>query len=192
MLWSRRQQDQDGNEAKTTSTRLSEERYDKGTKTNHHHRIDSVFALAFAAPAYAYFTDVQRASGAQEVDLDYSAEITEKHEDPNGSLYDKVVSIKNTGSSDIMARVFVSDAMDGWTVGASMKDATVWKSEKVTGGTLYTYTPVIRPDETSGELTIEVSGTPEEHWPDFDVIVVGQTSPVAYDDNNKPYGYAWK
>ena len=87
---------------------------------------------------------------------------------------------------------FVSDAMDGWTVGASMKDATVWKSEKVTGGTLYTYTPVIRPDETSGELTIEVSGTPEEHWPDFDVIVVGQTSPVAYDDNNKPYGYAWK
>lgn len=110
----------------------------------------------------------------------------------NGNLYDKVVSIKNTGSSDIMARVFVSDAMDGWTVKATMKDVTVWKSEKVTGGTLYTYTPVIRPDETSGELTIKVSGTPEEHWPDFDVIVVGQTSPVAYDDNNKPYGYAWK
>ena len=90
----------------------------------------AILALAFAAPAYAYFTDVQR--------------------------------------------------------------ATVWKSEKVTGGTLYTYTPVIRPDETSGELTIEVSGTPEEHWPNFDVFVVGQTSPVAYDDNNKPYGYAWK
>lgn len=152
----------------------------------------AILVLAFAAPAYAYFTDVQRASGAQEVDLNYSAEITEKHEDPNSSLLDKVVSIKNTGSSDIMARVFVSDAMDGWKVSATMKDATVWKSEKVTGGTLYTYTPVIRPDETSGELTIEVSGTPEEHWPNFDVIVVGQTSPVAYDDNNKPYGYAWK
>lgn len=152
----------------------------------------AILALAFAAPAYAYFTDVQRASGAQEVDLNYSAEITEKHEDPNSSLLDKVVSIKNTGSSDIMARVFVSDAMDGWKVSATMKDATVWKSEKVTGGTLYTYTPVIRPDETSGELTIEVSGTPEEHWANFDVIVVGQTSPVAYDDNNKPYGYAWK
>ena len=136
----------------------------------------AILALAFAAPAYAYFTDVQRASGAQEVDLNYSAEITEKHEDPNSSLLDKVVS----------------DAMDGWKVSATMKDATVWKSEKVTGGTLYTYTPVIRPDETSGELTIEVSGTPEEHWPNFDVIVVGQTSPVAYDDNNKPYGYAWK
>lgn len=152
----------------------------------------AILALAFAAPAYAYFTDVQRASGAQEVDLKYSAEITEKHENPNNSLLDKVVSIKNTGSSDIMARVFVSDAMDGWTVSAKMKDATVWKSEKVTGGTLYTYTPVIRPDETSGELKIEVSGTPEEHWSEFDVIVVGQTSPVAYDDNNKPYGYAWK
>ena len=93
----------------------------------------AILALAFAAPAYAYFTDVQRASGAQEVDLNYSAEITEKHEDPNSSLLDKVVSIKNTGSSDIMARVFVSDAMDGWKVSATMKDATVWKSEKVTG-----------------------------------------------------------
>ena len=45
----------------------------------------AILALAFAAPAYAYFTDVQRASGAQEVDLNYSAEITEKHEDPNSS-----------------------------------------------------------------------------------------------------------
>ena len=37
----------------------------------------AILALAFAAPAYAYFTDVQRASGAQEVDLNYSAEVTE-------------------------------------------------------------------------------------------------------------------
>lgn len=152
----------------------------------------AILALAFAAPAYAYFTDIQRASGAQEVNLDYSAEITEKHENPNTGLYDKVVSIKNTGSSDIMARIFVSDAMEGWTVSAAISDATIWKSTKVNGGTLYTYTPVIHPDSESAELTIKVSGTPSEHWPDFDVIVVGQTSPVAYDDNNQPYGYAWK
>lgn len=75
-----------------------------------------------------------------------------------------------------MARVFVSDAMDGWTVKATMKDVTVWKSEKVTGGTLYTYTPSFVLMKQVVRLTIKVSGTPEEHWPDFDVIVVGQTS----------------
>lgn len=152
----------------------------------------AVLVLAFAAPAYAYFTDVQRASGAQQVDLSYSAEITEKHENPSEDLCDKVIAIKNTGSSDIMARVFVSDAMAGWTVTATMKDATVWKSEKVDNGTLYTYTPVIHPNGKSDELKIEVKGTPSENWPDFDVIAVGQTSPVAYDDNNQPYGYAWQ
>lgn len=157
----------------------------------------AILALAFAAPAYAYFTDVQRASGAQEVDLKYSAEVTEKHEDPNSSLLDKVISIKNTGSSDIMARVFVSDAMDGWTV-VAQKVSNNWKEETVPGGKLYTYTRVVTPDEpnnVSDELrVVATKNDPDanDRYPDFDIIVVGQTSPVAYDDNNKPYGYAWK
>lgn len=156
----------------------------------------AILALAFAAPAYAYFTDVQRASGAQEVDLNYSAEVTEKHEDQNSSLLDKVVSIKNTGSSDIMARVFVSDAMDGWTV-AAQEISNNWKVEIVPGGKLYTYTRVITPDEPnnmSDELRViaKKDSSTNDRYPDFDIIVVGQTSPVAYDDNNKPYGYAWK
>lgn len=154
----------------------------------------AVLVLAFAAPAYAYFTDVQRASGAQEVDLNYSAEITEKHEDPEGDLSDKLIAIENTGSSDIMARVFVSDAMAGWTVKAE-KISNNWSVENTKGGKLYVYKRVIHPGETSDTLKVVVTkddASAADRYPDFDVIAVGQTSPVAYDDNNQPYGYAWQ
>lgn len=147
--------------------------------------------IAFAAPAYAYFTDILSASGSHDIVLGYSFEVKEKHEDPQEDLTGKVISIKNTGETDIMARVFVSDAMDGIEVGVS-KASEDWYSEPVPGGTMWTYKWVIPPNGISAELKVDISGDIPDKYPYFDLIVSGQASEVAYDESGNAYAVQWQ
>lgn len=161
--------------------------------------LSIVVALAICAvPAYAYFTDVLRASGQHAVELGFSSEFHEnKGEDPK----DKVAWIENTGNTDIMFRVliFYKAPNENIKVNPYVSNTTNWNRTAYNadlGYEMWTYKSVVYPIEgkdTSDELkvNVEVSGPLSELDADFDVTLVAQTSPVAYDEDGNQYAYAW-
>lgn len=151
---------------------------------------------ALAAPAYAYFTDMLKVSGQQSVVLGYDSKVHEELENGN-----KTITIENTGETDIMVRVWIFGAVDhdGATVSVAGEG---WKCEQSGEQQLWTYQGVLTPnkdDGSTGHLTSELKVTvnakaSENKSPsNFEITVVGQTSPAAYDDASKSYyGYNWK
>lgn len=148
-----------------------------------------------AGPAYAYFTAATSASGQQEITLGYS---TETHEELVGT--DKAITMKNTGGMDVMVRVIImgaepregvdiSIAGPGWSRTGGSDDQQIW-----------TYTAdALHPGETTPVLNVEVEKKESPDEPtdllnlDFDIAVVGQCTPAAYDDAGKAYSYTdWK
>lgn len=156
----------------------------------------ALLAVALCAgPAYAYFTAVTSASGEQEITLGYS---TETHEElANGN---KKITMKNTGDMDVMVRVIIMGAEPregvdisiaglGWSRVGGSDDQQIW---------LYT-ADALHPGEETSVLNVEVEKKEISDKPidllnlDFDIAVVGQCTPAAYDDSGKAYSYTdWK
>lgn len=161
--------------------------------------VSIVVALAiYAVPAYAYFTDVLRASGQHEIELGFSSEF---HESKGEDAKDKVAYIENTGNTDIMFRVlvFYKTPSANITVKPYVSNTTNWEHTAYNadlGYEMWTYKSVVYPIEgknKSDELkvNVEVLGELAAADADFDVTLVAQTSPVAYDENGNQYAYAW-
>lgn len=141
---------------------------------------------ALTGTALAYFSDKTVAMGEHPVKLGYSTEINEEIVDGN-----KQISIANTGETEVTVRVqlFYSNADDvtvtvsgnGWAQQEEAEsDAHVWY-----------YNQVLAPGATTGDLEAKISADAEKVPAGFDVIVVSQSSPVAYDEAGNPYGYYW-
>ena len=147
---------------------------------------------ALAAPAYAYFTDTLLVSGKQKIELGYDSEVTENLDD-NGN---KTISLKNTGKTDIMVRVMLFGAVDREGVSVSVSGEENWKCTEGQGSDqqVWFYDKVLAPGETSSLLKVDVSvsDTTKTNPYQFDITVVGQTSPAAYDENGNPYAFNWK
>lgn len=155
----------------------------------------AVLALGLVAgPAYAYFTAVTNASGEQEITLGYSTEVEEQRDGLN-----KDITIVNNGKADAMVRAWLFGVQgnenlsievipgDGWTLSENQGDQR-----------LYTYSGVLKPGDKTSSLKVKVTSNPRQfddqimdNLSDFDIVVVGQTSPAAYDDKGNPYPYNW-
>lgn len=151
--------------------------------------------VGFAAPAYAYFTAMVSATGEKEISLEYSGDI---HEEIVDGV--KQIQIKNTGENDIMARaqifcvapegVNVRISGEGWVgqpYSAGNESGFIWEYKGGDEG-------IIHPGDASATLYIEAdaSGVAEDILQkSFDITVVGQYSPIAYDEDGHPHAYLW-
>lgn len=162
--------------------------------------IASLLALVVCAvPAYAYFTDTVNASGEKNIVLNYDGSI-----DESLSGLDKLITVTNTGESDIMVDVRLVGAYshNGATVSVNGNDAWTCPSESIGADSqVWTYVGgnnngVLKPGEStndaSGNRTLVVDvEAPEQldDFEDFSVIVVGHYYPVYYDDQGNPHAY---
>lgn len=155
--------------------------------------LASVLAVtAFAGTAWAYFTDQVRASGEKEVVFGYDYETEEKIEGT-----DKVIRIVNKGATEVMARVLIFGAGDADDQGrTAIYPGDGWRQQQSDEGTCFVYTLPLKPSGTDGdattELRIKLTGAQGDEPEDFQVVVVGQVSPVAYNAAGTSwYGCNW-
>lgn len=157
--------------------------------------LASVLAVAaFGGTAYAYFTDQVKASGEKEVVFGYNYETEERIEGT-----EKVVRIVNTGDTEIMARVLIFGAGEVDNQGRTeIVPGAGWQKQPAGEGTCFVYNVPLKPQGQEGdattELRIKLTGTQvdADEAEDFEVIVVGQVSPVAYNAAGTSwYGYNW-
>ena len=141
---------------------------------------------AAAGTAWAYFTDQVKASGEKEVVLGYDYYTYEFLE---GNT--KVVKIQNTGQTEIMVRVFIFGAgMDDNNGRTVISPDSGWNPMGGDGG--FTYSLSLKPGEWTSEIRIDLAdGLNADELDKFEVTVVGQASPTAYDENGNPYPYNW-
>lgn len=128
--------------------------------------------------AMAYFTTYATASGGASLSLNNTVTIPEE-EVVN---WTKNVIIQNTGETDCYVRVQVfagekyqnslqySDENGKWTPG---------------GDGYYYYSDIVPAGGQSEKLMIHIDNLDSED--DFNVIVVQESTPVLYDENNEPY-----
>lgn len=148
---------------------------------------------ALSGTAFAYFTANTSASGGHELTLGYESHIEEELDG-----LDKNITMTNTGETDIMVRVQIfysnwmnesgditvdthnAEGFDGWSpVASSGSEGETWE-----------YKGVLKPGESTSALVAEVSAKSEIK--DFDIIVIGQTSPIYYDENGTLVPYLWQ
>ena len=127
--------------------------------------------------AMAYFTTYTTASGKTQLELGFTETKPNETIDSEG----KHVTIENIGDYDCYVRVKVFSSIevqyvagDGWTQG----DDGYWY-----------YGPVLSPGEKTTELLItytypDTSG--ENPDKEFDIVVVQECTPVAYDEEGNP------
>lgn len=151
--------------------------------------LASVLAVsALATTAWGYFTDQVRASGERELSFGYDYDTKETIEGT-----DKVVSIQNTGPTEVAARVLVFGAGADDALGRTViEPGAGWAEQPSEQGTCYSYARVLAPGESTTELRVSLSWVVEgiEAEP-FEVTVIGQASPVAYDEDGSWYAYSW-
>ena len=141
---------------------------------------------AVAGTAYAYFTDQVKATGVKEVVFGYDYKTNDNIVDGK-----KVVNIENTGQTEIAARVMIFGAEDAKH--AEIVPDKGWSKEIIEGVACFTYTKkALAPGEKTTNIVVELTGVPEDESDQFEVIVVGQASPVAYnEDGTKWWPYNW-
>lgn len=139
---------------------------------------------AVAGTAYAYFTAYTQANGGHTLELGYSTNITETVTDGN-----KTISMQNTGNIDVMVRVqiFYGSGVNN-SIAVDIPDAEGWTK---TGDNTWEFNGVLEPDASTSELHVNVSASENVDLSNFDVIVIGQTSPVYYDNAGNPVPYLW-
>lgn len=123
----------------------------------------------------AYFTDYEAARGGAVINLKGYDEI-EEHFDGN----DKVVSIKNTGETDLVVRVRAYG--DNLTPNSAKN--TDWAGDK--DGSWWYYSKILKPGDSTSEIRFEVRGRVDPDDPvDFDVTVVQEAERVTYMQDDK-------
>ena len=138
-----------------------------------------VFVLAAGiGDAWAYFTTYARAQGGYIIKLGYETEIEEEF-----SNWEKRVVISSKSDSQpvyIRARAFCGGEYEltysgsNWTLGS---DGYWYYNNIVYGG-----------DHTD-ELRVKIENIPEnpEETPEFNVVVIYESTPVGYDAQGNPY-----
>lgn len=139
-----------------------------------------ILCIATVSFAAAYFTDYENARGGAVIDLAGQTLINEEMDQNN-----KMVTITNTGETDMIVRVHVfSD--DGRTDVTNSED---WiKGED--GWYYYRYILAGGKDgadgESTSELYVTVNTDDPNAAPDFDVLVVHESSMAVYDGQSDP------
>lgn len=142
---------------------------------------------ALTGTALAYFSDKTTAFGERPITLGYSTEINEDMSD-----LDKSISVVNTGQTEVMVRVqlFYSNA-NGVTVTVAGADGWTEDTDADSGAHVWHYDRVLAPGTSTPVLKATVKADLDQLPANFDVVVVSQSSPVAYDSNGNAYGYDW-
>lgn len=141
-------------------------------------------ALAVPAAALAYFTDYEDAWGGAVLKLEGETTIDEQADSAK-----KVISIRNTGETDVVVRVAVyGDFVKNVDFGEGD-----WAHQD--GDDWYYYKKILKPGEATPEITawvdVEAAGAAGH---DFDIVVVHESERVSYDGTaennvNKPDGW---
>lgn len=127
--------------------------------------------IASTTAAYAYFTDYESALGGAQIKLEGQ---THLNEEPSNTQ--KVLSIENTGETDVIIRVAAFGDFIDW-------ESSTWKDSdwKKIGDWFY-YKKILSPGETTSEIVIKIdTAAAEKAEHDFDIVVVHESSRVTYD-----------
>ena len=158
--------------------------------TNNTFIIIAVLVLAVVAPvsiAGAYFSDYETCFGTAQINLRGQTEIEEHADDAK-----KVISIVNTGDSDVIVRVAVFGP-----------DQLIYEFEnsdewyKPAGSDFYYYTKILEANEehnnATGTITVKLDNIKEDAaMPEFDITVIHECAPVILEDGivKAPDGWA--
>lgn len=131
--------------------------------------------------ALAYFTTYTVADGGKELSLNFSeSEIHEEIIEKN-----KVISISNTGDTDIYVRVKALVGEEHPVVYAEPENADKW----VPGADgFYYYTDILAPGEATSEILVGFTLASEDAE-SFNVIIVQESTAVLYDENGNAQKY---
>ena len=128
---------------------------------------------------FAYYKAAATAEGGKTINVQPTTEITENLDGNN-----KIVSVTNTGDTDLYIRV-----VGYGSIGAS---GSGWSQS----GDYYYYGSVIKPGETTSTIEFTVDDTDKDR--DFDVVVVEEATPAIFDidddgtlDANDASYYGW-
>ena len=127
--------------------------------------------IASTTAAYAYFTDYEQARGGAQIKLEGQ---THFNEEPSDSQ--KVLSVENTGETDVIVRVAAFGDFINWET--SRWEDGDWK--KI--GDWFYYKKILKPGETTKNINIKIDtavAKKAEH--DFDIVVVHESSRVTDD-----------
>ena len=144
--------------------------------------LAAVLALCLSAIGVttAYFTDYESGRGGAVVELGGQTKIKEKMDENN-----KIVSIVNTGQTDMIVRVGVFSDKDRTEVEASED----WLKGR-DGWYYYRYVLAGSEDGKSGDFTTTLKVTVKTDDPDaaanFDVLVAHESSQAVYDGQSEP------
>lgn len=128
--------------------------------------------------AMAYFTTYATAAGGASLSLNNTVTVPEE----TVSNWTKHVTIENTGTTDCYVRVKA-------IAGQKYQDGLTYADDngKWTPGEdgYYYYSDIVPVGEKAQELRIMIDNMDSEE--DFNVIVVQESTPVLYDENDQPY-----
>lgn len=128
--------------------------------------------------AMAYFTTYATASGSASLSLNNTVTVP----DEEVVNWMKNVTIQNTGETDCYVRVQVF-------AGEKYQDSLQYSDEngKWTPGSdgYYYYSDIVPVGGESEKLLVHIDNMDSEE--DFNVIVVQESTPVLYDENDEPY-----
>ena len=141
-----------------------------------------VLSASLAAGVGAYFSDYETALGEVTLHLSGQTEIKESVADGK-----KTVSIVNSGESAVVVRaaIYGPDIME-----ISFQNEDDWDT---TQADYYYYTKVLAPGEETSEIyaTVNITDPTDEEkaalatlGDQFEVIVVHESAPAVYDENN--------
>lgn len=139
--------------------------------------------LACTCVAFAYFTDYEDAHGGAVLRLEGESELHETPEDDK-----KIISIENTGETDIIVRVAVFG--DYVTEEADEED---W----IKDGDYWYYKHILEPGKSTSEIIANIdTKKAKEDGHDFEIVVVHEIERVTYDGTEenkvvKPEGWTY-
>ncbi len=125
-------------------------------------------------PALAYFTDTTEANGGLVIGTKSTTHMDEEYADGV-----KHVTVTNDAESTVAvfvrARVYTTEAVaisgEGWTA----------------EGDWYVYGEAVDPDKSTAPLDVKITfPSGYETGDNFNVVVVYESTPATYDENNKP------
>lgn len=143
--------------------------------------------VAVAGTAFAYFTDYVAANGSKTLNLEYS---TETKEELDG--LDKHITMTNTGNTEVFVRVqlfYGEGSNQNVTVTVPGEGTGEGWSQDAADSHVWNYAGTLAPGQSTSQLVVDV--TANETIKDYNIVVIGQTSPVLYDENNDPYPSIW-
>ena len=133
----------------------------------------------------AYFSDSVNNSGQGTVILKHSTVTHEEIEDGK----DKVITIENTGTTDVVVKILLEYPEGAATVGAKDGETLEWVAND---DGWYYYTKVLKAGETSSAIKVTVGENAPTY--EFDITVMTASERVVYNEDGSlftPDGWAY-